>query len=203
MLSMPCPCDHTCFSLPCTLCMVEIIWLCSCGRPLSSTIPRTVHWSRALPWASAQRLCRGGVAATASPFFLATACFSRPARTGDARFSQRESHLSPLCAFGSADAASNSPQSASADVDFCRHSAISCLRAPPPAGRPSAGQPSAEPKNLRLRKEHLDRGSVSLSTLGNGVQERQASHERNRFCLRHIKEETNKKILTLPQITAG
>jgi hypothetical protein len=27
----------------------------------------------------------------------------------------------------SVDAASNSPQSASADVDFCRHSAIPCL----------------------------------------------------------------------------
>jgi hypothetical protein len=70
---------------------------------------------------------------------------------------------------------------------------ISAVILPSPVSARRLRPAGPRPKNLRLRKEHWDRGSVSLSTLGNVVQERQASHEKNRFCLRHIKEENEQK----------
>ena len=56
---------------------------------------------------------------------------------------------------GSVDAGPDLTQSASADPSKSTADLPSRLvhRAPPPAGRPLAGQPSAEPKYLRLRKE--------------------------------------------------
>jgi hypothetical protein len=85
---MPCSCDHICFSLPCTLCIVESIWLPAAPPSSESgvqvgsapafsafepaTNPRTVHWSRALPWASGpaappRRLPRDGFAVFLRP----------------------------------------------------------------------------------------------------------------------------------------
>ena len=118
-----------------------------------ATIPHAGHWVPALPWDASRPsgFAASGSAAAASPR-SGPHLFRGPVCTGDARFSQRDRRRSARClpCQSALLMPLDSPQSAAADRRFRRLSAALLPRAgafgPPPAGRPSAGQPSAEPK---------------------------------------------------------
>ena len=98
----------------------------------------------------------------------------------DARFSQRDRRRSARACLCQSDLLLplNSAQSAAAHRQFRRHSADLLPRAgapgPPPAGRPSTGQPSAEPKLFSLGKNEtvLPRRRSGRTNILSGAEDR-------------------------------